>query len=195
MDIIKRFEGNIELRQLEVGDYACSQGCCGWERKEQDIYNLQRTLMQVTELKRAYKNAYLVVNISEDTFSKSTRVNKFAKIGFMASLNAQHITPLFITNYYRMLHIMHRTILKNHDGKRRDYGSFNHVRHITVKDSKLNVLTSLPGVGQDKAKLILKTFGNLYSFFNATPEEIQKLPGFGPKSTKKIIDCLYSKRN
>jgi len=192
MDVIKHFSGNIEIRRLDVGDYACENGCCLIERKEQDVFDFQRTLMQVSELRQAAERPYLFITMSPDAFHASKRGNKFAKIGFISSILSQNVPVLFEPNYYRMLTIMHRTFIKNHDGKKRDYTLFNHQRHVTKKDVRLNVLTSLPGVGNERAKLILDQFGTLNNFFNATQEQITSLPGMGPKSAEKIINCLRS---
>ena len=59
---------------------------------------------------------------------------------------------------------MKRIIMKNHDGKQRSASNFNHVRHINHKDPQMNLLTSLPGIGNDKAKQILKKFGSPLKF-------------------------------
>ncbi len=193
MDIIKLYEGNIKIETLDVGDYCCSCRCTGIERKEQDIYNMQRTLTQVEELKKAYKYPYLIINMSCDTFLNSPKGNKFAKKNFISSLMRRQITPLFIKDYHAMLTIIRQLIIKHHDGKQRGYNEFAHQRHVSSKDVRINVLTSLPGIGKEKAQLILKKFGTIEKFFNATPKEIESLPGFGPKSVEKIIDCLHNK--
>jgi len=192
MDIIKIFSGSIEIRRLDVGDYMCQEGDCIIERKEQDVFDFQRTLMQVSEIRQVATNPYLFITMSPDAFHNSKRGNKFAKIGFVSSILSQNIPIFFEPNYYRMLTIIHRTFIKNHDGKKRDYTLFNHQRHVTKKDVRLNVLTSLPGVGNERAKLILDHFGTLNNFFNATEKQITSLPGFGAKSAEKIINCLRS---
>jgi ERCC4-type nuclease len=191
MDVVKVFPGT-KIRRLEVGDYACSAGCCGFERKESDIFDMQRTLMQISELKKVYKNAYLLYNGNLDTFLNSSRGNKYAKLGFVASLTHQNMIPIPIKDYWLAFSIMKRVILKNHDGKVRSEVNFNHVRHINHKDPQINLLTSLPGVGKDKAKVILKKFGSPANFLKASKSQMEALPGFGPKSVEKIIDCLHA---
>jgi ERCC4-type nuclease len=191
MEIAQRFGGDIEIRTLQVGDYACSLGCCGFERKEDDFSNMQRTLSQIEELKSVYKNAYLFVNKSLDKFVRSKRGgNKYAKEGYISSLIHRNMIPVAIEDHLLMFNIIRRVIMKNHDGKSRGYNDFNHVRHVTVKDQRLNILTSLPGIGRDKAEMILKKFGSIYNFMLAEEGEMQSLPGFGPKTTQKIFEVL-----
>jgi ERCC4-type nuclease len=190
---IIKFHPNIEFKQLEVGDYACACGDhVGFERKEEDFFNMQKVLVQVEELKQAYEHPYLILTKPIDHFLNARRGNKMSKLGFIASLMVRGVTPLAVTDYYAMMTIINRVIMKHHDGVKRDYSNFNHVRHVSNKDVKLNVLTSLPGVGLDKAKIIRENYPSLSDFFIAPKKEIEALPTFGPKTAEKIFKCLNS---
>ncbi|MBD3166000.1 excinuclease ABC subunit C [bacterium] len=53
-----------------------------------------------------------------------------------------------------------------------------------------STLTSLPGVGDAKAKALLKHFGSLKNLKNATPDEIAKVPGFSVAGGRRVLELL-----
>jgi excinuclease ABC subunit C len=51
-------------------------------------------------------------------------------------------------------------------------------------------LLRIPGVGDNKRRLLLRTFGSLQAVRDATPEQIAAVPGFSLKSAQRILDGL-----
>jgi excinuclease ABC subunit C len=51
-------------------------------------------------------------------------------------------------------------------------------------------LLRIPGVGDNKRRLLLSTFGSLQAVRDATPEQIAAVPGFSLKSAQRILDGL-----
>jgi excinuclease ABC subunit C len=53
-------------------------------------------------------------------------------------------------------------------------------------------LLRIPGVGDNKRRVLLSHFGSLQAIRQATPEQIGEVPGFSVKSGRKILDSLRS---
>jgi len=55
------------------------------------------------------------------------------------------------------------------------------------------VLAEIPGLGEARIRALLRHFGSVTALRNATPEEIQELPGVGPKLAATIHAHLASR--
>lgn len=55
-----------------------------------------------------------------------------------------------------------------------------------------STLQSLPGIGEEKAKSLLKHFGSVKKLREASVDEIAEVNGFGPASAKKLFDLINS---
>jgi excinuclease ABC subunit C len=51
-------------------------------------------------------------------------------------------------------------------------------------------LLRIPGIGDNRRRLLLTTFGSVQAIREATPEQIAAVPGFSLKSGQKILDAL-----
>jgi excinuclease ABC subunit C len=51
-------------------------------------------------------------------------------------------------------------------------------------------LLKIPGIGENKRRLLLTTFGSVQGIRDASPEQIAAVPGFSLKSAAKILDGL-----
>lgn len=194
LQVIKDFPGKLERTTLAVGDYACSCGCTGFERKESDFDNYQKVTQQWEEMKAAYKYPFMVVNRDSVKFLRENLSSYGVRVGFLSSLLVRGCIPLFVDNHYDMISVMYRTIIKQHDGKLRGLHEFNPVRHVTKKDEQLNLLTALPGVGPKLATEILKQFGTPYKFITAEPKEMLEINGMGKVTVAKIKRVLQEEQ-
>src|SRR3982075_3802332 len=51
-------------------------------------------------------------------------------------------------------------------------------------------LLRIPGIGDNKRRQLLTTFGSVQAIREATPEQIAAVPGFSVRSAQKILDSL-----
>ena len=78
------------------------------------------------------------------------------------------------TYIYKIQEEVHRyTVSKMHDAKRK-----------TIRRS---VLENIPGIGAEKAKLLLKTFGSVSAVKKATEEELQTVKGISRSNAAEIV--------
>ena len=66
---------------------------------------------------------------------------------------------------------------------------------------QIRLLQTLPGVGGERARLLLDHFGSVRACFEAQMDELQKIDGIGPRTAQAILDTIqeasptYSSRN
>ena len=66
---------------------------------------------------------------------------------------------------------------------------------------QIRLLQTLPGVGGERARLLLDHFGSIRACFEAQMDELQKIDGIGPRTARAILDTIqedspaYSSRN
>jgi DNA excision repair protein ERCC-4 len=71
----------------------------------------------------------------------------------------------------------------------------DHVPYVPGKAKRkrsrqLRVLQSLPGIGPDRAKCLLEHFKTVRACFNASPAELMKVEGIGPKTAAAIAEVI-----
>lgn len=59
-------------------------------------------------------------------------------------------------------------------------------KRVEPERIQLTVVSSLPGVGPEKAKKLLEHFGTLRKFFSASEEELREVKGIGEKISKEL---------
>jgi len=181
----------IEFKTLPHGDYACSLGCCGFERKEGDftLSNIHQIKTQLFELKKAFQSSYLVVCLEEKKWLNDERYAE--KLGFLSRLAQIGFVPKWEPDHIRMFDWIYGVIKKNHDGKYVGDYEFSSVRRIKNKDRSKHILLSLPNVGPKMAERILDLFGSVGEFVRAEPEKWMEIEGMGPKTRDQILDALW----
>ena len=55
---------------------------------------------------------------------------------------------------------------------------------------QLRLLQTLPGVGSERARLLLDHFGSIRACLEAPPDELQKIEGIGPRTAQTIWDTV-----
>jgi excinuclease ABC subunit C len=58
-----------------------------------------------------------------------------------------------------------------------------------------STLLEIPGLGESRARILLKRFGSLKRIRQASLAEIESLPGFGPKLAQLVQDSLTDSEN
>ena len=66
------------------------------------------------------------------------------------------------------------------------------LKRITTDDLRLNMLCSIKGISESKAKLLIKEFGSIMEIGEATITEMTKLDGIGTTLAQRVIDTLNS---
>lgn len=63
-------------------------------------------------------------------------------------------------------------------------------RPKTRRLRQLQLLRMLPGVGRERAQLLLEAFGSVGAVMKADCGDLQTIPGIGPRTAESIVDIL-----
>ena len=65
-------------------------------------------------------------------------------------------------------------------------------RKITTTDLRIDVLTTIKGISERKAKLLIEKYGSIMEIGEASIKELTELEGFGTVLAKRILNVLNS---
>lgn len=148
------------LGYMSVADYGYKD-ILGVERKSGDLLTSTFTgklFQQVQELKDNYEHVFLMIDKSlDDVLSEATSrgIPENVIYGLVASLAVRGVPPLFVGNRYNFSKILQLLYVKCFDGKDRTV----HInRNISAEDIIISQLIQLPGITEQRARLLLNIF-------------------------------------
>jgi excinuclease ABC subunit C len=85
-----------------------------------------------------------------------------------------------------------RALLKYISGIQEEVHRFaiEYHRGLRSKKMKKSVLDEIPGIGENRKRVLLEAFGSLEAIAEAGPEVLQKLPGMNRVIAEKVIKHL-----
>jgi len=199
--IAKTNKIQTEKKWLEIGDYII--GDCCIEAKSaadflQSIRN-KRIFNQLDNMDREYnKNIILIYGTLDDAISYLQRTQhntgawrvKLKKmfVGAITSI-ALHtdVKPIWVDNFKTAAHIIIATT------QHIDKELIIHKelpKKIKTDDVRVDILTEIKGVSVEKAKALLKTFGNIAEISMSSIVDISKHKGIGKKTAQYILEAL-----
>ena len=66
------------------------------------------------------------------------------------------------------------------------------LKRITTEDLRIDMLLTIKGVSEKKAKKLIKAYGSVMEIGEATVDELSKIDGIGLTIAQRIIDTLNS---
>ncbi|MCD6157462.1 MAG: hypothetical protein J7J27_03810 [Euryarchaeota archaeon] len=189
---LKLLGAYIIVDNLPVGDYALSKDVIVERKTAGDLVSsiIEGRLFEQLERLKGVKRAYLIV---EGDYRDILSMRKFSDNAFWSSIikateqgiftvftQGPEDTARFIYNLGRRVQTQGQEILLGRPG--------------TSKKSKddyllaLEVLTSLPYIGQKRAVEILRIFGSLRRFFSANQVELETI--FGEDIGKRLYEII-----
>ncbi|MCD6502762.1 MAG: hypothetical protein DRN30_00245 [Thermoplasmata archaeon] len=190
---LRLFGAYIIVDNLPVGDYAVSKDVI-IERKTADDFISSiiegRLFEQIEKLKNV-KKAYIII---EGDYKEVLSFRKFSDNAFWSSLisiteqgiflvftQGPEDTARFIYNLGRRVQIL---------GTPKEGSIRTSISKKTKNDYQIaiEVLTSLPHIGQKRAAEILRVFGSLRNFFSARQIDFETV--FGEEVGKRLYDLI-----
>jgi len=71
-----------------------------------------------------------------------------------------------------------------------NHAPYHQAKAKRKRTRQLRLLQSLPGVGSERARLLLEHFGSIRACLAASTDELQKVDGIGPKTAQAIWDTV-----
>lgn len=193
---LARLGVRYQLTRLEVADYDVG-GKYGLERKTAgDFINSiidGRLFEQAKYLREAYDTAIIVIegSLSDEVKYRQVKLNPL--FGAFAALAENGVSVLQVNDYREtalLIYILWKRLQKE------GTNFFVKTKKKVFKESssipaiQLNLIATLPGVSRETAEKILREFKTPRKFFLASPTELRKIDGLGPKKIQKILQVL-----
>ena len=191
-----------EKQWLEIGDYVYSDVC--FEAKSsidflQSVIN-QRLWNQVDNMDRCFEHCIVIIHGSiheamdyskytKMKISKSLLHNKF--YGAIGKLTLDTDCKVFWVESPRKAAKLITTICKMRPIQR-DALRPSLLKRITTEDLRLDMLLTIKGVSETKAKRLIRQFGSIMEIGEANISEITQIEGLGATVAQRIIDTLNS---
>jgi len=188
----------VRLKRLVVGDYLIPPKIA-IERKTtadfiQSIFD-KRLFAQVGALRLHFHSPVLLLEKS-DTANLETateRIHPNALRGAMLYVSVLNRIPILQTessaDTIEMIHAMAQLA---HREREHAFSLHAKRRSPSPATTQRYILETIPGIGPQLARTLLKQFGSLQAVFNATPEDLQEVPGIGRNKAEKIRELLQS---
>ncbi len=199
----------FEKQWLEIGDYVFNDVC--FEAKSsfdfiQSIVN-KRLWNQLDNMDRAYVNNLVIVYGSfEDGFRKhlehiKTSMNKTAQRVILRKKFFGSMSKIILDTDCSIIWVrdaltaaeLIAVVCKMQPHDREVYvPRIVKQKKISTTDLRVDVLSTIKGVSDKKAKLLIKKFGSIMEIGESSSLELCKIDGIGSVLATRIIDTLNS---
>ncbi len=194
---LKEYDILITPKQLEVGDYICSDQV-GVERKTMNDF-LQsiidkRLFNQLENLSNTFEKPILIMEGNPDVLFLNRNMHTNAIRGALACIAVDYSMPIIWTQNSRetasqIYWIAHREQIDD----RKEASIRCNKKAFTLKQQQEYLIAGLPGINTSRAKKLLEHFKTPERIFRASEEKLKKVNGFGDKTAKRIKDLLKRK--
>ncbi len=179
---------SVKTAQLESADYLVS-GRVGVELKQVPDFVASiidgRLLEQVRDLKKNFERAVLIIEGEEDIYSVR-KVHANAIRGMLSCIVLDFGVPVLYTKNPKDTAGLLAVMAQREQNKERDF-SYHERKPHSLKEQQEFLVSSLPGIGVQTAKLLLEHFGSIKALVNASQEEMEEIKGVGEKTAEKLV--------
>ena len=195
-----------EKKWLEVGDYVFGDVCFEAKSTHDFSSSVKRLWTQLDNMDRCYKtNVVIIYGTLVDALSYTSYSAKYnnmprqRKIQLLTNkffgaigriILDSDIKPIWVIDQYTASSIIcsvakmqpvERSPIKPHLFKR-----------FTSDDIRINMLASIKGVSEKKAKMLLKKYGSLMEIGDCDKRELCSLDGIGDTTADRILSAFNS---
>ncbi len=191
---------SVEVKQLpfadvilETRDKGNNIRTVGIERKTQSDFISsiidRRIIRQLVELKENFSVPLLIIEGSENMYTLRN-FHPNAIRGMLASIAIDFQVPIIYTKSPKdtvaLLEVMARRLEK----PRPLISMMKKRKPTTIKEQQEFMIESLPLVGPNMAKELLKRFGSVKNIVNASDDELMKVEKIGKKKAEMIMKVI-----
>jgi len=178
-DRLRELGVDIDVRKIAPGDYVL--GPVGIERKTlTDFFNSlvrKRLFEQVQRLRDAYPQPLLI--LEGDLSEISSFKHPQSVLGALLALETKERVPVLATADKEQTAMVLSVLWKGQDKGAPEYGLRHKPKALTVGQRQRFLVEGLPNVGETLARNLLERFGSVRAVFQASQEELQRVPKIG----------------
>ena len=190
-DSLEAAGAEIELRQLELGDYQVSDRLVVERKTRQDFESSivdGRLFSQVSSLASSFHRVVLIVEGSADS---DTRLSRAALLGAYSSIISDFGCAIFFTRSPSATAELVYALARHEQlGKKQPLSVYAKRKAIGLPAQQRAVVESLPNVGPTLARALLEYFDTVENVITAPESELQQVGKIGGKKAKQIRELL-----
>jgi len=191
---LQDFGSIVEIKQLLVGDYVCSERIIIEKKTTSDFINSikdQRLFEQIQELKNSVEKPVLIIEGNPELLFYESNMHPNAIRGVLSSIAIdQNIPILWTANTKESAGMIHWIARREQDDLKKEI----QIRAKTTPFSDANhqefIVAGLPSVSNVLSRRLLKKFKTIKKVFSAKPKQLMKIEGIGEEKAKKIWDLI-----
>ncbi|PIN77188.1 DEAD/DEAH box helicase [Candidatus Woesearchaeota archaeon CG10_big_fil_rev_8_21_14_0_10_34_8] len=184
---------SVDLQQLDIGDYVLSKRCAVEFKNVADFVDSLidgRLLQQAQQLRKQYGRPIFVIEGSEDIYSVRN-VHPNAIRGMLSAITVDFGIPVLMTKTSKeTAALLYQIAKREQETVGREFSLHGDRKPVSLKEQQEYIVSSFPLIGPSLVKPILKQFGSVKKFVNASEEDLKKINLLGDKKAKAIMDVL-----
>lgn len=191
----KLFElgAKIESKQLQVGDFILSDRVCVERKTVKDFLQSiidGRLFSQISSLGKNFEKPLIIVEGIDDIYTKRN-IHPNAIRGAIASLAVDFRIPIIQTSGEEETALFLFMIASREQlDKKISISLRGEKKPLDNMLLQEYIVSSLPGIGREIARNLLKHFKTIKNIFNADIKELKKVEKIGDKKAEKIKEIL-----
>jgi Fanconi anemia group M protein len=184
---------NVKTAALKKGDYILSDQCAIERKTVTDfVYTLTRRYLfdQLFILKDMYPKAMIILEGYLPIIYKFSNIKPAAVWGAMFNLAKNGIAFINTKSYKETIDFLYVAAKQEQIVEKRKPTIHSFKRNETLADSQIFLISSLPNIGGEKARSILKKYHSPLNAFKEVENWPKSVHGLGPGITKKVKKVL-----
>lgn len=188
---------DIKLAQLDNADFVLSERCGVEFKTKEDFVNSiidGRLLEQMKTLKNRFQRPIVIIQGEENIYGLRN-IHPNAINGMLATIAVSYGIPLLFTQNHEETGALLTTIAKREQSETSSDFTPHSLKKInSLKDQQEYLASSLPGIGMNLGKELLKQFKSIKNMVNAEEDDIKKVEKIGKKKAqdlKRLFDEEY----
>ncbi|MBI2671446.1 hypothetical protein HYX16_00770 [Candidatus Woesearchaeota archaeon] len=201
-NIIKELakHNEIEIKQLSTADFII-QGITtegkelvvGIERKTKEDFLSsiidKRIIIQLNLLRENFEHPILIIE-GTDNFYNIRNFHPNAIRGMLASIAIDYKIPILNTMNFRDTASLISIISKRLEKPKKVFSLLKKRKPLTIKEQQELIISTLPGVGIETSKELLKKFQSVKNIINSDEKELKQVDNIGKKKSAQIFTLL-----
>ena len=178
---------DLEVRRLAPGDYVL--GPIGIERKTlTDFFNSlirKRLFEQVQRLRDAYPQPLVI--LEGDLSEISTFKHPQSVLGALLAIETKERVPILTTADKEQTALLLSILWKGQEKGAPEYGLRHKPKALSLGQRQRFLVEGLPSIGETLARSLLERFGSVRAVFDASEEDLRKVPKIGEVKAAEIV--------
>ncbi len=199
---LEKFDVDIILQTLEVGDYVCSDRVAVERKTDSDAISSLigidhgKIFRQCKDLVNSYQRPLLLMECDiSDLFVRN--IHPAAIWGMLRSIMWNGCPIEFTYNAEGTAKKLIELAKAEQQGESKPFQVHGCKRKTTPSETMESIISSIPDVGTATARDLLKHFGSIEKVMTASLEQLDEVPGIGTTTALKIREicggCYFGK--